>query len=638
MEIGSSRRELLASLGVGSAALAGCTDLFDDTDAGDGNQNGGGNGDGDGNDDGNGGDSTDDDADGESVHRWPAIESGEVISDFEDLDAWDAIHGEVSAAPEEARTGSQAALLESDAGVAKMRLVLPEALDLRDWDVSLAVEPERVDRFIVEYLAPDSEHKLTCVRFPPEGHEDGWFRVDAGYEHKPYQEPDLANVTQINVVLDVEDGEPARVHVDDLRRTPAADNGKAVIAFYGGLDSHWEIGAQRLQERGWPAAVAVTPRRIGSSGRMDVDQLRQLRERGWDVSAYPRGHDLAEQSEQRQRSILESARETLEDHGFEDGARHYFSPTWREMTTTTHTVVRDVFDSGYLRGGCTSGIPPTGTHTVSAMWGPALHNGVRRRINLSDQYKKLVVIRIPPIVENAEKTSNNMSIDEFEHLLDHIETRGLDVVTPSQLIDGEFDGGGDDDTRERPAGVIFEAGQSHSFEGSGAGETGAFDLEDSVVTAAFDHAGDGAFEVRLRPQDGDIENETLIRTEGDAGDAIARVGAGTYRLEVQADGDWQVDLEQPEINADDLQDLPTNAEGDGPAAIGPLWTEDNVRLDIRYDGDGDFVVDGYGADGSWEQIANLSGEFSGGRSYGAGGVVWLNVQASGPWSIDVAHQ
>lgn len=414
--------------------LAGCTGLFDDGNTGNGDT---GNGDaGNGGGDGDGGGGGTDDSDAESVQRWPAIEAGEVVSDFEDLGAWDAIHGEISAAPEAARSGTQAALLESDGGVAKMRLILPEALDLRDWDVSLAVKPERVDRFMVEYLAPDSQHKLTSVRFPPQGHEDGWFRVDAGYEHKPYDEPDLSEVTQINVVLDVPDGEPARVHVDDLRRTPAADNGKAVIAFYGGRDSHWEIGADRLERRGWPAAVAVTPRRIGGSGRMDVDQLRQLRDRDWDVGAYPRGHDLAAQSEQRQRSILESARADLEEQGFEDGARHYFSPTWREMTTTTHGVVRDVFDSGYLRGGCTSGVPPTGPHTVSAIWGPALYNGVRRHINLCDQYKKLVVLRIPEIVEESEKTQNNMSIDEFEHLLDHIETRGLDVVTPSQLIDG----------------------------------------------------------------------------------------------------------------------------------------------------------------------------------------------------------
>ncbi|MCU4744349.1 hypothetical protein OB955_23865 [Halobacteria archaeon AArc-m2/3/4] len=445
-----SRRQTLAALGVTSTiACAGCLGSLTDDDH-DGDESGGSPDETEAETESEteNSDDTDDEADPAESDtetdqatsngpHWPAIETGDVVSDFEDLDRWEATTGRIEPAPAEARTGTQAATIESDGRTAGASTFFPDGLDLEAWDVSMAIKSESASRIVVEFIAPTTEERLTTVRLLPDEY-DGWFRLDCGYEHKPAGEPDLSNVTRLNVIaVGPEDG-PTRIQVDDLRRTEAVDNGKAILAFYGGHRSHFDIAAELLEERGWAAAVPVDPRRVGDGNRMDFDELHQLRERGWDVCSYPRiDSDLTEQSEDRQRTVIESVRDALADRGFADGSRHFFAPSWRQMTPTTHALVRDLHESGFLFGSCPTGAPPTGIHMTPVVWGPALHSGVRRHVNLCDQYKKLTVLRIPRIVEgeDGDSNANSMSLADFEHLLDHLEHRGLDVITPSEMVD-----------------------------------------------------------------------------------------------------------------------------------------------------------------------------------------------------------
>ncbi|WP_331233040.1 polysaccharide deacetylase family protein [Natronorarus salvus] len=629
--IGSpSRRHVLATLGAAAVSLAGCSDPDDEEpESPESSQED----DGEADDSGGGADDASDDdeteTETETDRQWPAIEAGELLSDFEELDRWEALAGRIEPDTEEARVGSQAAIVESDEGIAAASFRFPEPLDFGGWDTSLAIKPEEASRIEVEFLAPTYDERLTSVRFFPQGYDD-WLRIDCGYEHKPADEPDLSAVSGINLVAVGPDDEPPRVVVDDLRRTRGLETGAAILVHYGGLDSHRSIAAEALGEREWPAAVAVDPSRIGEGGRMDLDELRELRDRGWDVGSSPGSGDLAGESEEDQRRTIEQAREYLVERGFERGARHFFAPEWRRLEPTTHAVIRESHETGFVFGGCPTGAPPTGIHVTPMMWGPDLHNGVRRHVNLADQYGQLTVLHIPRIVDGE---GEGMPVEDYEHLLDHIEQRGLDVITPSDLIDGTLDLGGDGEegTRERPDGTVFERGESHSFEGSGPERTDEFDLDEGLLRARFAH--EGAFAVGV---EGEASGDVLARADGDGtGESVLVVSGGSYRLDVEADDDWTIDLAQPSVDRDDLADLPVSDSGTGPSFVGPLWTEGNVRVVAAHDGDGAFVVDGHGADGSREQLINREGEVDASRSYSAGGVVWIAVEADGDWTLDV---
>ncbi|UHQ99046.1 polysaccharide deacetylase (plasmid) [Natrinema zhouii] len=614
---GSSRRRMLAALGAASTTLAGCMDILSDDD---------GNGIGRG-------------KMASGPTNWPAIESGQVISDFEDLGEWSARTGELSAASDEARLGSQAAVIESDEATARMEIRFDDGIDFEDWDTSLAVKPESADRIIVEFLAPTQSQRLTSIRIVPDGY-DGWFRMDCGYQQKPGEDPDLSNVTGLNIIADGPDGGPTKLLVDDLRRTESAANGAAILAFYGGHGSHYDIAAEMLEERDWTAAVPVSPEQIGAAGRMGRTELRDLRDRGWDVCSLPQvSTPLPEQSEDQQRQILETARDALADEGFEDGSRHLFVPDDR-MDATTYGLTREIHETTFLSNAGTTSVPPTEMHMIPFIWGPALHTGVRRHTNLSDQYNHLTVVRVPRIVDEADVgvNENRMSLDDFGLLLDHIEHRGLDVITPSDLVDETFeraDGNDETENRERPSGTILEAGQSHTFEGSESGNTATFDLDEGILVANVSHDG-GEIAVDVTKPDGIGRNENLLTTSGNAtGESIMAVDDDAYRLEIDADSAWSIDLSQPAVDADELRDLPFEATGTGSAFVGPLWTQGGVRVVATHDGDGTFVVDGYDADGSREILVHRTGEFDNSRSYKAGGPVWLNVEADGDWTLEV---
>lgn len=645
----ASRRRVLLAVGALSTGVAGCTD-GESPDGQDGDDAGSRATDAEARtDDGetaddaddhqptsdDGSDGTTDDTVVESGSiTYPAVDVGELVSDFGPDARLEALHGSFEADPELARIGEQAMVIEGGGDRAGVGLHFPDGLDLNGWDTSMAVKAEAINRIAIEFHAPSFGDHLTSFRRLPNDH-DGWLRVDFGYDEKQ-GEPDLEHVTELRIIGFAAGDGPTRFVIDDLRRTPAAQQGKAILVCHGARLSHLELAGELLHERGWPAAVAVDPRNIGGSGRMDVHDLRKLQERGWDICPAPSGPDgLSGRPENEQRTIMEVARNALVDRGFDDGARHFFAPTWREMDPVNHELARELFDTAFVFGSSTSGIPPTGPHLIPMSWGPALHGGVRRQVNIADQYQLMVVLRIPPIVEmEADVTDNNMWLDDFIHLLDHLEHRGLDVITPSDVVDGTFENGEEStDPIERPEGVIVESGARHSFEGEGHDATDRFDLEDGFLQAEFTHEASGPFEISIA---GDNTHDAFVTTaDVIEGESVMLLEEGTYHFEISASGPWTIDVQQPEVHSDDLLDPPLGATGSASGVVGPIWAPDRGRLEATHEAEGSFLVDLIGLDGSRERIVHASGSFDSSRSYRGPGTCWLNVEATGDWTIEM---
>ena len=568
---------------------------------------------------------------------WPAVEVGEQLTGFDDDIGIEGLDSDLEGDPDEVRTGDEALRVRSDGSQAGVSVFFPDGLDLDGWDTSLAVKAESINRIAIEFHAPEFGNHLTSFRRLPDDNDE-WMRVDFGYDEKQ-GEPDLANVTELRIIGFASEDGPTQFLLDDLRRVEAVGNGKAVLACYGGHETHYELAAPFLKERGWPGTVAVNPERIGGSNRMTVDQLEELQARGWDVCPAPSGSDgLSGLPREDQQRTLVRAQDTMVREGFEDGAAHFFAPDWRRLDPTNHELVREQFETGFVFGSSTTGLPPTAPHLIPMSWGPALHGGIRRQINIADQYHLLVVLRIPRLVEDEDDLdANSMLLDDFVHLLDHLETRGLDVITPTEIADGTFETlEPDDGPMELVDGVVFHGGESHEFAGAESARSDEFSLADGLLVLSFEHEGGGTFEIDIDPVDGEIPHEAVTETHRSGGTSVTVTAEGSYELDVHADGDWTVDLDQPEIHSDDVHALPVEESGAGSAFIGPIWVEDDGRLTATHEGAETFRIDLYGADGSWEQIVHQSGEFDSSRSFRGPGVCWLNVEASGDWTVEIA--
>lgn len=308
----------------------------------------------------------------------------------------------------------------------------PEPFDLTDRHVSTAVKVDTPTGGSLEIRlrAPTSDDRLVCRRRLP-SQMDEWMRVDLGITQAAGS-PDFENVSELRLHVAGDEHVDVKYWINDVRVTESSGDSFAILAFYGARDIHYDTVFPILEERGLAAAVPIAPRHIDVAGRMSIDELRELRDAGWDICSWPiqRGA-LPDLRDREQRRVIENTHEHLIERGFEDGARHFFAPQQR-IDGTTIEIIRDIHETGFVYGGNSAGMPPTAPHTLPVINGGD-YDGSRSvilRADVHDQLVTLVFDRIGP---------DGMSVRDFENQLDRLQSNeyggGLNIITPSELVD-----------------------------------------------------------------------------------------------------------------------------------------------------------------------------------------------------------
>lgn len=128
--------------------------------------------------------------------------------------------------------------------------------------------------------------------------------------------------------------------------------------------------------------------------------------------------------------MMEDAKDYLVKRGFPDGARFFFAP-YNQVNGDTLELVEELHEYGFTFGGCPNGVPPAGKYAISRILGRD-PSGVERILDLAEAHNQLTVINY-----HAIGSEHNVDKEQFQDVLDHLETKDVDVVTPSQLLDGE---------------------------------------------------------------------------------------------------------------------------------------------------------------------------------------------------------
>ncbi|WP_336345514.1 polysaccharide deacetylase family protein [Halalkalicoccus ordinarius] len=491
----TNRRRFLATLGAGSIAMAaGCTDQVSNGGGDDGGENdSNGNGtapEGEGDGDGN----------GESVVQ-PAITHGELVSDFDgDLDEWFALEGEMVADEEEFLTGSRTVRIEGDGASAGIARSYPDGLNMEGQHLSLAVRvaTPRPARVTVRILAPGLADQVWSTRTILSPYE-GWLRMDVGYTGQR-GEPFLDDVQEIQITLDDpnaatggeeeteegtetafdegdaeggnetggnetgngsegltlttepllqmenETGEEAegdgiRFWVDDLRMTPQASQGYVMLVFDDNVRSQYENAFPLFQERDMQGVAAVIPPTLNRPPRLTIDQLREMRDAGWDVSAQSeRSQGLAEMEPEEAREALQSDQEYLDNRGFPDGARSHFVP-FHNVNQEVVDIVREYYELNSYFGGTPNAVPFTDPMHLSRVNMFDL-DAFTSMIDVAAQHNQLAIGLAHGVVPEDEIEDDplaDMTVEQLEELLDYIEQSDAQLVTASDLIDNQDD-------------------------------------------------------------------------------------------------------------------------------------------------------------------------------------------------------
>ncbi|MCG2794387.1 MAG: zinc ribbon domain-containing protein [Actinomycetia bacterium] len=167
--------------------------------------------------------------------------------------------------------------------------------------------------------------------------------------------------------------------------------------------------------------------------------------------------------------------------------------------------------------------------------------------------------------------------------------------------------------------------------------TPPFELSQGLVVFHFDYQAGGRFTVSLYTESGQ-QLEELVNVEGPLdGSQAAGLPTGTYLLDIGASAPWTIGIEEPAPVA--VPFPPQSYAAGGPMATPFFQTKGGpIVLTMNYQGSGDFVVTVIETGGnSVALVANETGPFQGSQVVSLRSEVHylLNVEASGPWTINI---
>lgn len=319
----------------------------------------------------------------------------------------------------------------------------------------------------------------------------------------------------------------------------------------------------------------------------------------------------------------------------EDSSSGVTEPTTQEATTTTEETTAEETESTTTEETTTEEPEPANFEFTSSTPQNEEFSG-EDQISIEAQFQNTGEVAGTKMVEVR---IGGETIDEAEFELDpgETDTAGLNYVaseleagtwrysfhSPDDSISAEF-------TIAEPE---IQQPETQSFSGSGQTVEEDINISGGLTVIEATHDGDSNFQVTLQ---GDSEFGTnLINVIGSFDGAQAElVESGTYLLEINADGNWEVDVKQPRSNSGDS--LPQTLSGQGPDVLGPFDFSGTHIATGSHSGSSNFQVQVYPMEGLFgEVVFNEIGEFEGETTFSHNGIGWVDVNADGEWSLEL---
>ena len=416
--------------------LAGCQDQIapstDETTTGT-TGGGGGSGNGTGTETDEGGeDSGEDDSTGRFL-----LKDTEVLDDFEDMSGWEATEGEIEEASPTAFMGSQSLHLTSESpesGDASAWASKDVDWDLSDQTLSLAMRPTSPGgNLIVEVRlhAPDEQNTITMGELFRFQNNLGWLRLDLATRDFSGS-PDLANVQRVELGIRAASGR-IDFHFDDLRSVPLPEKGSVILTFDDSLDSHYEEAFKRMQEYDMPGNAGVITNKVGSNGTLDVNQLKEMQDAGWEIASHSVDNEKLTEKNQQQATIdVNDASDWLAQNGFDSGMDSFIFPHGAYNDPIINAVRQKHTQAfGYMDPLSAASGKITDPYTIGRGNGAYSLDLSKIMINYAEQFNHNVILTFHDIVDDGGALS--ISPGTFNELLEYIDRRDVEVKTLSHL-------------------------------------------------------------------------------------------------------------------------------------------------------------------------------------------------------------
>lgn len=182
--------------------------------------------------------------------------------------------------------------------------------------------------------------------------------------------------------------------------------------------------------------------------------------------------------------------------------------------------------------------------------------------------------------------------------------------------------------------VEAPAQSNYAYEGSGAEVIEEIDIEDGLTVVDATHTG-GSSNFQVDLVNDSQYDDNFVNAIGEYDGASARLlNAGEYVLDVEADGDWEVEIRQPRAASGEA--LPQSLSGTGSVVVGPFEFSGSHIATGSHSGERNFHATIFPENGMFGSIVfNEVGEYEGETTFDFDGVGWVDVGADGDWSLEI---
>jgi hypothetical protein len=242
---------------------------------------------------------------------------------------------------------------------------------------------------------------------------------------------------------------------------------------------------------------------------------------------------------------------------------------------------------------------------------------------------------------SGDDTNDASSIDKNEDVstptADSEPTTGVDDGAQEDVADNQESTPLAQSETPEPEPEVVEP-EVITLSGSGQEATSKFTLEEGLSIFKMSHDGDSNFAIWLMDNNGNNE-ELLVNEIGefDGAKAVGIDDGGTYLLDISADGDWSVDIEQPRPST--ATSVPLAFSGKGQQVSDFFYLDAGlVRFEMTHDGDSNFAIWLLDEDGDYvDLLVNEIGEFEGSKAVGItkSGIYLLDISADGVWEVSI---
>jgi hypothetical protein len=157
-------------------------------------------------------------------------------------------------------------------------------------------------------------------------------------------------------------------------------------------------------------------------------------------------------------------------------------------------------------------------------------------------------------------------------------------------------------------------------------------IDGGLTVVEATHDGESNFQVYF-VDDSDYDSVLVNEIGAYEGETAELLDAGDYQLDVEADGDWSIDVRQPRAASGDA---PGSHDDSGPEVFGPFEFGGSHIATSLHSGESNFQVYVLPSEGDWpEVVVNEIGTYDGETTFRFDGVGYVAVQADGNWSLDL---